>query len=150
MANEDAIYIGELAMPMIKGEKGDKGDQGPQGEPGIQGVAGQSATIAVGAVQTGDAGTPAIVTNSGTASNAVLNFTIPKGDKGDKGDRTEYDVATEATNGLMSAEDKAFINQLENDEAAASDTIELLNEINGEDINTDTIIDIINGEEITE
>jgi hypothetical protein len=86
MANEDAIYIGELAMPMIKGEKGDKGDQGPQGEQGIQGEAGLNATIAVGSTVTGAAGTEASVENSGTASNAVLNFVVPRGDKGDTGE----------------------------------------------------------------
>lgn len=96
MANEDAIYIGELAMPMIKGEKGDKGDQGPQGEQGIQGIAGVNATIAVGSTVTGAAGTEASVENSGTASNAVLNFVVPRGDKGEKGDTGEI-VSVSAT-----------------------------------------------------
>ena len=37
----------------------------------------------MGSVATGAAGTSASITNTGTASNATLNFTIPKGDKGD-------------------------------------------------------------------
>ena len=81
--------------------KGDKGDQGQQGEQGLQGIqgpqgiqgatgaAGTAATIKVGTVTTGAAGTAATVTNSGTASAAVLNFTIPQGAKGDKGDKGE-------------------------------------------------------------
>ena len=79
--------------------KGDKGDQGQQGEQGLQGIqgpqgkqgatgaAGTAATIKVGTVTTGAAGTAATVTNSGTASEAVLDFTIPQGAKGDKGEQ---------------------------------------------------------------
>lgn len=46
-------------------------------------VVGASSTITIGTVTTGAAGSSATVTNSGTASAAVLDFTIPKGDKGD-------------------------------------------------------------------
>lgn len=59
------------------------GLRGIQGNPGNDGAA---ATITVGTTTTGDAGTPAEVTNSGTTSAAVLDFVIPKGDKGDQGD----------------------------------------------------------------
>lgn len=48
---------------------------------------GDSATVAVGTTTTGAAGTNASVANFGTASAAVLNFTIPRGDKGEKGDK---------------------------------------------------------------
>ena len=44
-----------------------------------------SATIEIGEVTTGDAGTKAQVKNSGSKKNAKLDFTIPKGDKGDIG-----------------------------------------------------------------
>lgn len=50
--------------------KGDKGDTG---------------AIAIGDVATGDAGTDADVVNSGTPTDAVLDFTIPRGDRGYKG-----------------------------------------------------------------
>lgn len=59
---------------------------GPQGATGATGATGAAATISVGTVTTGNAGTSAAVTNSGTSGAAVLNFTIPRGDKGDKGD----------------------------------------------------------------
>ena len=46
---------------------------------------GDSATVAVGTTTTGAAGTNASVVNSGTASAAVFNFTIPRGDTGPQG-----------------------------------------------------------------
>ena len=42
--------------------------------------------MSVGTTTTGDPGTPAEVTNTGTPSAAIFNFTIPKGEKGDTGD----------------------------------------------------------------
>ena len=54
-----------------------------------------NSTVTVGSTTTGAAGSNASVTNSGTSTDAVLNFTIPRGDtgptgatgdKGDKGD----------------------------------------------------------------
>lgn len=43
-------------------------------------------TIKIGTVTTGEAGTQASVTNSGTDTNVVLDMVIPKGEKGDKGE----------------------------------------------------------------
>ena len=71
-----------------QGPKGDTGATGPQGETGPQGPkgdTGSAATIQVGSVTTGAAGSQAVVTNSGTSSAAVFNFTIPQGAKGDTG-----------------------------------------------------------------
>jgi hypothetical protein len=50
------------------------------------GEKGDAATVDVGTTTTGEAGTNANVVNSGTTSAAVLDFTIPRGDKGEKGD----------------------------------------------------------------
>jgi hypothetical protein len=61
--------------------KGERGDVG--GDSTVPGPAG---TVEVGTTTTGAPGTPADVTNTGTPSAAILNFTIPKGEKGDKGD----------------------------------------------------------------
>lgn len=76
----------------IKGPKGDKGDQGdvgapgPAGEdstvPGPPGNDGAAATIEVGQVSTGAAGSAAVVSNVGTDSAAVLDFVIPRGAQG--------------------------------------------------------------------
>lgn len=52
---------------------------------GTNGVDGQAATISVGSVSTGAAGTSASVINSGTSSAAVFDFVIPQGAKGDTG-----------------------------------------------------------------
>lgn len=78
---------GERGPQGLQGPKGDTGLQGPRGEQGATGAAGTAATIKVGTVTTGAAGTAATVTNSGTASAAVLDFTIPQGAKGDKGEQ---------------------------------------------------------------
>ena len=66
--------------------KGPQGDRGPQGETGPQG---QSATIEVGSTVTSQPGSKASVTNSGTSSAAVFNFTIPEGQKGNPGNDGE-------------------------------------------------------------
>ena len=49
---------------------------------GPAGPTGAAGTVQVGTVTTGAAGTNASITNSGTSANAVLNFTIPRGDTG--------------------------------------------------------------------
>ena len=65
----------------IKGAKGDKGDTGEKGADG------QTPNISIGTVTTGEAGSSASATISGTTPNLTLNLTIPKGAKGDKGDK---------------------------------------------------------------
>ena len=42
-------------------------------------------SISIGTTTTGEAGTDASVSNSGTSTNMVLNFTIPKGANGQNG-----------------------------------------------------------------
>lgn len=70
---------GELSMPEKVWMQGPQGPQGPKGDTGA------AATVTVGTVTTGEPGTDAIVTNSGTESAAVLNFTIPRGATGAAG-----------------------------------------------------------------
>jgi len=60
-----------------------RGDVGPEGPAGPKGDA--AATVNVGTTLTGNAGTNASVTNSGTSSDVVLNFTIPRGATGATG-----------------------------------------------------------------
>ena len=66
-----------------RGEDGADGKDGADGTDGVDGADGIDATITIGTVTTGAAGTSASVNNVGTPSNAVFNFSIPKGDKGD-------------------------------------------------------------------
>lgn len=67
------------------GPEGPQGPQGPAGEPGAAGADGESATVSVGEVTTLEPGSDATVTNSGTASAAVLDFGIPRGEPGPQG-----------------------------------------------------------------
>lgn len=78
---------GDKGLQGLQGERGERGLQGLQGIQGVKGDTGTPATVRIGTVETGAAGTSASVTNSGTASAAVFDFIIPKGDKGATGDR---------------------------------------------------------------
>lgn len=61
---------------------GKDGSPGPAGADGAPGKDGAAATVTVGTVTTGEPGTDAAVTNTGTENAAVLDFVIPKGDPG--------------------------------------------------------------------
>lgn len=63
------------------------------GPEGPQGMDGDAATVTVGTTTTGEAGTQATVTNSGTTSAAVLDFTIPKGADGAQGPKGDTGAA---------------------------------------------------------
>lgn len=63
--------------------------RGDTGSPGNDGAPGAAATVSVGTVTTGAAGSSATVTNSGTSSAAVLDFTIPRGDTGATGETAQ-------------------------------------------------------------
>ena len=67
------------------GTDGKDGAPGAQGEPGQPGADGKSATIAIGTVTTVSPDAPASVTNTGTETDAVFNFEIPKGADGSGG-----------------------------------------------------------------
>lgn len=60
------------------------GDTGATGATGPTGPQGPGATISVGSVTTTTYGNPAQVTNSGTATDAVLDFVIPQGAPGEE------------------------------------------------------------------
>ena len=72
---------GDPGAPGARGEKGEKGDPGRDGSPGATGATPRFTVTAV----TGEAGTAAGVTQSGTAENPIVEFTIPQGMKGDTG-----------------------------------------------------------------
>ena len=65
--------------------QGPPGVTGAVGATGATGATGMAATIQVGTTTTGAPGTNASVTNTGTESNAVLNFVIPAGTTGATG-----------------------------------------------------------------
>lgn len=87
---------GEAGPQGTQGETGEKGPQGPKGDDGAAGPQGPAATVTIGTVTTGAAGTAASVTNSGTDTAAVLDFVLPRGADGQgAGDMTAsvYDPA---------------------------------------------------------
>jgi hypothetical protein len=73
---------GTTGPPGPTGATGGTGPTGPQGPAGLQGNPGAAATIAVGTTATGAPGSNASVSNSGSSSAAVFNFTIPAGIQG--------------------------------------------------------------------
>lgn len=60
----------------------------------VQAEKGDAATVTIGTTTTGNAGTNASVTNSGTTSAAVFDFTIPRGDTGAAGPNTVTSATT--------------------------------------------------------
>lgn len=68
-----------------------------KGDTGAKGDTGSAATIAVGTITTGAAGSSASVTNSGTTSAAVFDMSIPKGDTGSAGTAATIAVGTVTT-----------------------------------------------------
>lgn len=85
-SNQAAGEIAPTGSPVATGV-----GPGPQGPVGPAGTPGLAATVGIGTVASG---TPAAVTNSGSATAAVLNFTLPKGDKGDPGEGLTVGSAT--------------------------------------------------------
>ena len=72
---------------VTNGANGSDGQDGRDGRDGRDGQDGKSATISISPnTITGAPGSYATVINVGTPSEAVLQFTIPRGEKGEKGD----------------------------------------------------------------
>lgn len=84
---------GDTGATGPQGPKGDTGYTGPQGPKGDTGATPQM-TINVA---TGEPGTQASVSQSGTAENPVINLTIPRGDTGDIGALTINGRAPDAS-----------------------------------------------------
>ena len=76
IVNVGSTTAAVLEFGLVDGAKGVQGDKGAQGD---------NATIAIGTVADGAPGTNAKVTNSGTPTAAVLDFTIPAGQTGAAG-----------------------------------------------------------------
>ena len=75
------------------------GGSGDGGGNGAAGKDGKAATVRVGSVSSGQT---ASVTNSGTETDAVLNFTLPNGERGERGERGEN--GTKGENGKSAYE----------------------------------------------
>ncbi len=76
----DENVILDFTIP--QGDIGPTGPTGPQGEEGTPGVDGETPVLTIGTVETGEPGTDASATITGTAPNFVLNLVIPQGPTG--------------------------------------------------------------------
>lgn len=135
---------GEPGAPGARGEKGEKGEPGRDGSPGATGATPRFTVTAV----TGEAGTAASVTQSGTAENPMVEFTIPQGmkgdtgaqgEKGEKGDpgkdapqevvlytaQTLDDAQKAQARENIGAADEETVNQLKSDKVNQSDALTL-------------------------
>ena len=97
-----------VARAIALAAKANSGKPGPAGPKGDDGLA---ATIQVGTVTTGAAGTNAEVTNVGTENAAVFNFTIPKGDPGEGGGGLSTIVAGTGTSSIVMNHDDTNTNE---------------------------------------
>ena len=62
-----------------------RGADGANGIDGVDGLDGESATIQVGNVTSVDYDDPATITNVGTSTHAILDFSLPRGEQGEQG-----------------------------------------------------------------
>lgn len=76
-------YLLNFVIPQgPTGPSGPQGEIGPTGATGATGPAGETPTLTIGTVTTGNPGTEAAASITGTAPNFVLNLTIPQGPTG--------------------------------------------------------------------
>lgn len=97
----------------------DKVWAGPLGT--VVGPEGKAATITIGSVITGEPGTDVIVENVGTASDVILNVTIPKGSQGDKGGKG--DKGDTGANGISPTLSIGTVTSLDSDQQATAEII---------------------------
>lgn len=101
-----------LANPASVNIKGAKGDTGT------------AASIKIGSVTTGAAGSNASVTNSGTASNVVLDFTLPRGKDGkDGGITVDAELSDTSTNPIQNKAVNTAINTVKNNMTKGFQTV---------------------------
>lgn len=91
---------------------------------GAKGDTGTAATITIGSITTGAAGSSASVTNSGTASNVVLDFTLPRGKDGkDGGITVDAELSDTSTNPIQNKAVNTAINTVKNNMTKGFQTV---------------------------
>lgn len=108
----------------------DTTDWAPMALEGTKGADGTAATVTVGTVTAGAAGSTPIVSNSGSANAAVLNFTIPVGKDGTDG--------TNGTNGADGLTTSVKVNGTAHTQV--SGVVDLGNLINAISTTTDSLV----------
>jgi hypothetical protein len=71
-----------LSLTIPRGDQGIQGIQGVKGDTGNTGATGPANTLSVGTVTTGNPGSSASVSITGTSPTQTVSFTIPRGDVG--------------------------------------------------------------------
>ena len=79
---ETAVVVGPTGPTGDIGPTCPTGDIGPTGPTGPAGIDAETPTLSIGTVITGDPGTEASATITGTPPNYILNLTIPQGPTG--------------------------------------------------------------------
>lgn len=120
MNSNDILNVNQIdtTVLLVEGVPFVPGDVSAIGPPG------DDATVTVGTVNTGAAGTNVIITNSGTANDAILNFTIPRGDQGASGAGTGDMLAAQNLNDVVNKV-TAFTNIKQAATASATGVVEL-------------------------
>nr|DAW89505.1 MAG TPA: tail fiber protein [Bacteriophage sp.] len=91
---------------------------------GAKGDTGAAATITIGSITTGAAGSNASVTNSGTASNVVLDFTLPRGNDGkDGGITVDAELNDTSTNPIQNKAVNTAISTVKNNMTQGFQTV---------------------------
>lgn len=91
---------------------------------GAKGDTGAAATITIGSITTGAAGSNASVTNSGTASNVVLDFTLPRGIDGkDGGITVDAELNDTSTNPIQNKAVNTAISTVKNNMTQGFQTV---------------------------
>lgn len=80
LLNQTVESVGTQIQTALQEAKDSGEFDGEKGDPGETGA---TPNLTIGTVTTGEAGSQASVTITGTLENPVLNLTIPKGDTGD-------------------------------------------------------------------
>lgn len=120
MNSNDLLNVGNIDVESITidGTEFLADEVAAKGDPGI------AATITVGTVTTGAAGTSVIVTNVGDETEAILDITIPRGDTGASGSGSGDMVASQNLNDVAS-KPTAFANIKQTATESATGVVEL-------------------------
>lgn len=79
------VVVGPTGPTGATGPTGPTGPTGATGPTGPTGATGATPTLTIGTVTTGEPGTDAAASITGTAPNFILNLTIPRGATGAEG-----------------------------------------------------------------
>lgn len=111
MSDSIVKWYGHGERPKYPWEQNGGGNSGGGGGNGAAGKDGKAATVRVGSVSSGQT---ASVTNSGTETDAVLNFTLPKGERGERGENgTKGDKGENGKSAYELAREGGFVGSQE-------------------------------------